>query len=316
MTAAPVRAAVARCLAERGLTQRKAAQLLKRSPALVGYHARALLEQGVLAVVTGGERGQHTTYARGDRWALFEASLKSDKEAERRVRSAHRTIAVAHRGHRAFPVLVAPTAPETAPTWAKEWPARGVRNHLFRHTDADGRAWSFRYSQGKGSRSVTAYPPHVTLTDSAAVQGIPSWWEGFVEKEAHRWSNVAGFTLASRQGKKSAPVEVAVHTPQLPKFGSPGIDTAVVDGTPWKDGSLEGQPAMVASFMRGPDTEARVGAVERRVATCDALFDRLVAVSDRLTGLHEKTARVLAGSLEQAVPMAPAVAAFNGEGFA
>ncbi|MCA1812014.1 MAG: hypothetical protein LC623_08400 [Halobacteriales archaeon] len=302
-----LRGAVARCLAEGGLTQRKAAQRLRKSPQSVGYHARRLLAERVLAVKTGGKRGEFTTYAKGERWPVFEAALRGDKEADRVVRSPSRTLAIAHRGHRVFPVLAAPKDPSKAPGWQKTTKASGVSFRFYDHQDAKGQTWRFQFSDGRKKRSVTAYPPHVTLDSAAEVEAIPDWWDNWVEKEAHTWGNAAGFTLAARQGKKVQPVEVAIHAPGFPKTPDGHVQTVKVDGTPWPDGSLEGPPQVMAAVMRAHDTEARVGALERRLDACDArdkqhmtLFERLVAAIESQLDREEKVAEVLIARQERA----------------
>lgn len=312
VAARTLRVAVYRCLVDDGLTAGQAAKRLHKSSSLIGYHVRALLSQGAIRHQPGSEGAPVRFYSKGSRADLYLATLMNksgDKTKDRGVRSADRTPAVAHRGHRAFPVLAAPMDPSRVAGWEKVIRPSGVETHYFRHRDADGRSWRFQFTAGRARRSVTAYPPHVTLYDSATVAAIPDWWEPWVEKEAHRWARDAGFQLAARSGRATQPVEVAIPAPGMAPTRDGHLSEVKVDRTPFPEGSLEGPPAIIAAVMRAPDTEVRVGMLERRMAAVlqqgqavGGVLDKLVTHAEGNVAREAKVANVLVAHAERDGP--------------
>lgn len=279
-------------LAAGDMTQARAAVRLKLSAQLVGYHARALVGQGILQVATGGRRGQWTTYRRGDRWPLFEEALHGDKNADRRLRSAHRTPATLHRGHQGFQVAEVLAADLTkADGWQSMKLHSKVPNHIFRHRDSAGRPWTMSLRLGRRRSSVVVYPPPIVKTTAEEVDEAAAAWRSRLEKEAHCWATKVGVRLVTGSGFDVAPLEVAVGA-GLPQFGVPGQTPAWVDSTP-RNGNLEGWPGIAAAVMRLPDLEVIVASIKARLdrlmplrqaddqrATDEAWYDWLCALSD------------------------------------
>lgn len=307
--ATALRATIARLAASGELSQRQIARRIKKPPATVRYHLSRLLDTDVLRIDAGGGQGTFTIYKPGGRWALFEQALRGGQESDRRARSRPAVVMDLHRGARSWPVVQSPKVIDKVPGLVgPPTVLSGVPNYVFRHSDESGREWSFQFFLGKTKRTMVVNPPSVLTTDPQLVESVEaqgSWWDDWVEKEARRWSNLAGFALAHGPPNRSHAVKTGI--PGTP-FASTGTtqDPVSIDSSP-EPGTIQASPEVIAELARLPDTVAilmdRLTAVEERQGQQAVLAERMVSVAERQAGITEKLEQAQVAVLASLSPL-------------
>lgn len=316
------RAAIYRCLVDRGLHARGTAEALNLPWTTVRRAVDFLLKNGAIREQGGPSKGR-TAYRFFEPGPVDWTGL--DRVTGGGSGPAPILGAHIHRGRRSLGITSPPADPKAGAGWVRSWTASGVPNHLYEWRDAEGALWKFQAILGRKSQQrLQVFPPPVMTSDPDVVATVnDGWWNDRAMKAAHTWAQKSDYLLERERAaiRESQPAEVALPDAGVPKFGTPGATASWGDSTP-TTGTWETQdPKAAASVMVLP---GRVQAIEAAQAELRRDFASLLTVvgegiavtaqvRDGMTGLVRMTTNVaqsvaaLVPSIQPSLPSPPGV---------